>query len=76
MKRIVGNKKSLNLGTLVLATVEVIEQFEPQELVAFNDFKTFFNEVDVMNAYESEWKPEYYKPYYRVIYKSLRGKYK
>jgi hypothetical protein len=35
-------------------------------------FDDFFNEVDVTNAYEEEWKPDFYKPFYQVVFTKIK----
>jgi hypothetical protein len=35
-------------------------------------FDDFFTEVDIDNAYEEEWKPDFYKPFYQVVYNKIK----
>ena len=53
-------------------TEEVTSCYEAEELADFENFTAFFNDVDVTNAYEEEWKPKYYKPYYKKVFRKLR----
>ena len=53
---------------------EIYACYESEELAAFKNFKKFFDEVDVTNAYEEEWNPKYYKPYYKKVFNELRGR--
>jgi hypothetical protein len=35
-------------------------------------FDDFFNEVDVANAYEEEWMPDFYKPFYQIVFTKIK----
>jgi len=72
-KRIVNSPASLDLKTLVLVSVDVSLSFETEEIIACENFDAFFGRVDVQNAYESEWKPDYYRPYYKCVYNAVTG---
>lgn len=35
-------------------------------------FENFFDEVNTQYAYEEEWNPDYYKPFYFVIFNKIK----
>jgi hypothetical protein len=35
-------------------------------------FENFFNEVDTDNAFEEEWKPDFYKPFYQIVFNKIK----
>lgn len=35
-------------------------------------FDDFFCEVDTDNAYEEDWKPEVYKPFYQLVFNKIK----
>jgi len=53
---------------------EVLSCFESDEIKGFTSFDDFFEEVDVINAYEEEWEDskDVYRPYFETVYSELR----
>jgi hypothetical protein len=65
--------EGLNKSDLDDVREEVESSFEEDEMAEFKNFKEFFDAVDTMNAYEEEWKPKKWKPYYEEIYKEYKS---
>ena len=51
---------------------EVMASFTFEEIADFADFEEFFDVVDVQNAYETEWKPRKWKPYFKAVFDEIR----
>jgi hypothetical protein len=66
--------KELDQETLRAVKEEVTESFTSEEIHELGSFEEFFKEVDIQNAYEEEWEPKKYKPYYLQVYKELTNK--
>jgi hypothetical protein len=62
--------RKLNKETLSLVKNDVLASFEVDEILGMS-FDDFFSEVDVQNAYEEEWEPAMYKPYYLEVYNQI-----
>lgn len=67
---IFNTKEPLNNETLRLVREEVVSSYERGELG--ETFQDFWSRVEVQNAYEEEWNPEKYKPFYFVTYINLK----
>jgi hypothetical protein len=50
---------------------DVKNTFEIEAILSMN-FETFFDEVDVIQAYEPDWNPKKYKPYYFVVFNNIK----
>lgn len=57
---------------LDLIRLEVGSSFTPEEIASFENFKQFYDKVDVQHAYEEDWDPKEYKLYYKMIWNELR----
>jgi hypothetical protein len=66
--------KALSEKILKLVKKDVRVNYTKEQMSTFKTFKSFFDDVDVTNAYESEWKPSYYRPYYRAIWNEFKGR--
>ncbi len=58
-----------------LVTKEIRSSFSTDEIVSFTSFAKFWASVDVMNAYEEEWKSwksKGIKSTYREVYYDLK----
>jgi hypothetical protein len=62
--------RKLNKETLALVKNDVLASFEVDEILKMS-FEKFFSEVDVQNAYEEEWQPAMYEPYYLEVYNQI-----
>lgn len=55
---------------LILVIEEVVSCFTEKEMKSFKNFEDFFQEIDVINAYEPEWNNgKGYKSYYKKVWK-------
>ena len=63
--------EGLNKEDLKNVETEIRSSFDEDELKDFKDFEDFFSTVDAQNAYEPEWKPKKWKPYYKSVYDKI-----
>jgi hypothetical protein len=65
--------EALNKSDLALVKEEVQSSFSDKEMQSFKDFDAFFKAVDTQNAYEEEWKPRKWKPYYKQVWDEYKS---
>lgn len=65
----------LNLEDLKLIEKDILETWDLSEINAFPNFESFWNEIEIENAYEEDWdkEREYWRPYFYEVFKKLRG---
>lgn len=63
-----------NKEILGYVRTEIEVSFELEEILKFDSFEDFYAQVDVQNAYEEEWMPNFYRPYYLAVYNDIKSK--
>lgn len=53
-------------------TNEVLSCFTRSQLDRFETFEEFYDEVDVINAHEDNWRKGKYKAIYKRVYNSIK----
>lgn len=71
-EKVIALYEGLNKETLKAIVTEVTSSYSKKEMSEFGAFKDFFAAVDVQNAYEEEWNPKKYKPYYEEVWKQYK----
>jgi hypothetical protein len=62
------SKPEIKLDPYILKAIKIELKAHDLDIEEFEDFEDFFKEIDVINAYEEEWNPDFYRPYYAAIY--------
>ena len=63
----------LDEDTLQCARMEVITLYgRSPDIEDFNSFEQFFGDVDLANDGEVDWKPEFYKPYFKKVWEEIK----